>query len=85
MTRIRLPIHFVAKEEEPLIQIADACAFGIRRYLSGYSHGSDFMQAVGGGAGLGKKIDKTNLIVSGTFCQVRLSTKVNYVFGPWRG
>lgn len=45
--RIRTPIHFCSKIEEPLLQIADSCAFGLRRYLAGYPHGDDFMTAIG--------------------------------------
>jgi Protein of unknown function (DUF3800) len=55
ITRIRLPIHFVAKQDEPLLQIADACAFGFKRYLCEYSHGSDFVSAI---LGPEKSIDK---------------------------
>lgn len=33
VTRIRNSIHFVGKRDEPLVQVADACAFGIRRFL----------------------------------------------------
>lgn len=36
--------HFVAKEDAPLLQIADACAFGFRRYFSGLSYGDDFVR-----------------------------------------
>jgi len=32
-TRIREPMHFVEKGDEILVQIADACAYGIRRYF----------------------------------------------------
>lgn len=32
--RIRNPVHFVKKSEDLIVQIADACAFGFRRYFS---------------------------------------------------
>jgi hypothetical protein len=50
ISRIRMPIHFVEKRDEPLLQIADACAFGLRRFLSDQSHGQDFASAIIGGA-----------------------------------
>jgi hypothetical protein len=46
ITKIRLPIHFVAKQDEPLLQIADACAFGLKRYFCEFSHGEDFIEAI---------------------------------------
>jgi hypothetical protein len=50
ISRIRMPIHFVEKHDEPLLQIADACAFGLRRFLSELSHGQDFASAIFGSA-----------------------------------
>jgi len=47
--RIRNSVHFVAKDEDPLVQIADACAFGIRRYLNkNDEHGHQFARAIFG-------------------------------------
>lgn len=46
ISRIRLPIHFVEKQDEPLLQVADACAFGFRRFLSEQPHGLDFVEAI---------------------------------------
>jgi hypothetical protein len=46
ISRIRLPIHFVEKQDEPLLQISDACAFGFRRFLSKLSRGEDFARAI---------------------------------------
>jgi hypothetical protein len=48
ISRIRMPPHFVEKQDEPLLQIADACAFGLRRFLSEQSHGNDFARAIFG-------------------------------------
>lgn len=44
VTRIRNSIHFVEKRDDPLLQLADACAFGLRRFLSDQSFGTEFMQ-----------------------------------------
>lgn len=49
ITRIRKSIHFVKKGEDTMLQIADACAFGIRRYFSKLEFGDDFMHAILGG------------------------------------
>lgn len=46
--RIRDTIHFVKKREAPMLQIADACAFGMRRFLSNQSFGQDFANAIAG-------------------------------------
>lgn len=46
ITRIRQAIHFVDKRGDPLLQIADACAFGIRRYLAKQQFGTEFAEAV---------------------------------------
>jgi hypothetical protein len=50
VSRIRLPIHFVEKHDEALLQIADACAFGFRRFLPQQSRGQDFANAMFGSA-----------------------------------
>jgi hypothetical protein len=39
-------VHFAAKSEAPLLQIADACAFVVRRYLAGQSHGLHYLQVL---------------------------------------
>jgi hypothetical protein len=49
MTRIRQSIHFVKKDEDPMLQIADVCAFGIRRYFSKLQFGNEFAHALFGG------------------------------------
>ena len=48
ITRIRQSIHFVGKDEEPMTQVADACAFGLRRFFSGLEFGDQFGHAVMG-------------------------------------
>ena len=48
VTRIRASIHFVQKHEEVLVQIADACAFGLRRYFAGEQFGAQFASAIFG-------------------------------------
>ena len=47
--RIRNSIHFVEKDEDPLVQVADACAFGLRRYLiENDKFGHQFAEAIFG-------------------------------------
>lgn len=46
--RIRNSILFVDKDEDPLVQVADACAFGIRRFFSGQKFGDKFASAIVG-------------------------------------
>jgi hypothetical protein len=46
ISRIRRSIHFVEKQDDPLLQLADACAFGFRRYFSEQQHGRDFVLAI---------------------------------------
>ncbi|MDE5446607.1 DUF3800 domain-containing protein [Bradyrhizobium sp. CSA207] len=44
--RIRDTVHFVSKQDGPLLQLADACAFAFRRYFSEQKHGDEFVRAV---------------------------------------
>lgn len=37
-------VHFMDRLGSPLLQIADACAFGFRRFLSQQSYGSSYME-----------------------------------------
>lgn len=46
ITRIRNSVHFVQKPDDPLVQVADACAYGFRRYLAGEKFGNDFVDAI---------------------------------------
>lgn len=39
-------IHFASKQEAPLLQVADACAFSLRRYFTGGSRGVELKQAL---------------------------------------
>lgn len=48
ITRIRMPVHFAKKEAEPLIQLADVCCFGLRRFYAGFSYGEQFIHALTG-------------------------------------
>jgi hypothetical protein len=52
--RIVDSIHFVGKKEAPLLQIADACAFGIRRCLAEQEMGRQFQLSIFGGDELWK-------------------------------
>lgn len=47
--RIVDTIHFAAKTESPLLQMADACAFAISRYLSERSHAEELFDALSPG------------------------------------
>ncbi|MGI3902469.1 MAG: DUF3800 domain-containing protein [Janthinobacterium lividum] len=48
VSRIRNSIHFVGKSEDPLIQVADACAYGFRRFFAGEKFGADFVRSIVG-------------------------------------
>lgn len=48
VTRIRNSVHFVEKSEDPLVQVADACAFGFRRFFAGQKFGPEFARAIVG-------------------------------------
>jgi hypothetical protein len=49
ITRIIDRVHFVEKAGSPILQIADAVAFGLRRYFAGQSEGETFLEAILGG------------------------------------
>ena len=61
VSRIRNSIHFVPKDAEPLLYLADACAFGFRRYFSGQSFGDEFVEAI-----LGKQLVKEDFAGPGS-------------------
>ncbi len=85
VSRIRCRIHSVEKPDEPLLQIADACAFGFRRFFSGQVYGQDFAASILGSAQDVKKypIDQWG---GGIFSWADgPSVKVSYAFGCWRG
>ncbi len=46
VSRIRQSIHFVDKSDDLLLHLADACAFGFRRYFSEQEHGAMFIRAI---------------------------------------
>jgi hypothetical protein len=46
--RIRSAVHFVAKEDDPLVQVADACAYGVRRFLNSEKFGVEFVRKIFG-------------------------------------
>jgi Protein of unknown function (DUF3800) len=83
VSRIRMPIHFVEKQEEPLLQIADACAFGFRRFLSQQSDGEDFAHAIIGGP---QSVQKYPIVEwsGGIFSWSDGPTfRASCAFGPW--
>ncbi len=48
ITRIRNSVHFVEKADDPLVQVADACAYGLRRYFAEEKFGVEFARATVG-------------------------------------
>jgi hypothetical protein len=46
VTRIRNSVHFVEKSEDPLVQVADACAYGFRRFFADEKFGVNFVRAI---------------------------------------
>ncbi len=46
VSRIRQSMHFAEKSEDPMLQLADACAFGFRRYFSELEHGELFVHEI---------------------------------------
>lgn len=46
VTRIIDTVHFVKKADAPLLQIADACAYGFRRYFSNQTHGREYVDTI---------------------------------------
>jgi hypothetical protein len=49
VTRIRRTIHWVNKDEDNLVWIADACAYGLKRFFNGKPFGPEFCKAIHGG------------------------------------
>ena len=48
-SRIVDDIHFLGKTKAPLLQVADACAFGFRRYFAKQGNGNLFLESMLGG------------------------------------
>lgn len=46
ITRIRNSPFFVSKTEDSIVQLADACAYGFRRFFSDEKFGLDFVNAI---------------------------------------
>lgn len=46
VSRIRNTIHFVEKSDDPMVQVADACAYGFRRYFAQEKFGVEFARAI---------------------------------------
>lgn len=46
VTRIRNSVHFVEKADDPLVQVADACAYGLRRFFAQQKFGVEFAEAI---------------------------------------
>lgn len=47
VTHIKDGLHFAAKADSVLLQLADACAFAIRRFLNEQEHGEALVRAMG--------------------------------------
>lgn len=52
VSRIRNSVHFVDKAEDPLVQVADACAYGFRRFFAKEKFGVEFARAILGNESL---------------------------------
>ena len=50
VTRTRPTIHWVEKGDDPLVWLADACAFGLKRFFAEKDFGLDFCTAIMGGS-----------------------------------
>ncbi len=48
VSRIRKTIHFVSKTEDNLVWLADACAYGLKRFFNGLQFGDEFCKAICG-------------------------------------
>jgi len=46
ISRVEPPIRFVPKQGSPLLQIADACAFGLRRFLADLKGGEEVLSSI---------------------------------------
>jgi hypothetical protein len=46
VTRVRRAVHFVGKADEPLVQVADACAYGLNRFFSQRQFGTEYARAI---------------------------------------
>jgi hypothetical protein len=44
--RIVDEVHFMERAGAPFLQIADACAYGLRRYFSNLPRGTDYLRAM---------------------------------------
>lgn len=44
---IQSSVHFVAKDNDPFLQVADACAFSLRRFFAGEKNGQILIDAMG--------------------------------------
>jgi hypothetical protein len=64
VTQVVDEVHFAGKEEAILLQVADACAFGLRRYFADQSYGDVFAHAVTGGAKLEEIFHKADQSIS---------------------
>ena len=47
ITKIKDGIQFATKTQAPLLQIADACAFSLRRFFAGQNHGEALVRSMG--------------------------------------
>ena len=46
ISRIRMPIYFAEKRDEPLLQLADICCFGFKRFYGGYAYSEEYMKSL---------------------------------------
>jgi hypothetical protein len=75
ITRVVDTVHYAAKKDALILQVADACAFGLRRYFSGQSSGEDFARAISPGKALDQVVPG-NALTAGVISSVTRSLKL---------
>lgn len=75
--RIIDEVYYLERRNAPFLQIVDACAFGLRRYLSGQSLGEEYLHAISSGKAL-KLPDGWTMF----FCAIHDRGRI--ILPPWR-
>jgi hypothetical protein len=70
ITRVVDSVHYAAKSEAIVLQVADACAFGLRRYLSNQSMGEEFVRVMTSGKHIPVKHGDDLALSAGIFSAV---------------
>lgn len=48
IAKVRMPIYFAEKQDEPLLQLADVCAFGLKRFYGNHRYSEMYAEAIFG-------------------------------------